>query len=200
MDLAPRVPLTRVASPEDAALVARLRRRDEEALAEVYSAHAAAVYGVLVRLLDEASAQEVTQDVFLTLWQRPEAYDSRRAGLRAYLLVLARSRGLDRLRARRVTLPLHDEEGAELPLPDERQDPAAWAEGQGRRERLRSALTHLSDAHRETVTRAFLQGQTREEIAAGMGVPVGTVKSRLKYALDHLRRVLKPEEAGSWLE
>ena len=201
-----RVNLTSALSPpvrpllDDAALAARLRRRDEGALAEVYDAHAGAVYGVLTRLLDGAGAQEVTQDVFLTLWNRPEAYDPARAGLRAYLLVLARSRGLDRLRAQKATLPLHDEVGAELPLPDERQDPAARAEGQHRRERVREALAGLSAAHRETVTRAFLQGQTREEIAADMGVPVGTVKSRVKYALDHLRRILGAEEAGAWLD
>lgn len=85
----------------DVALAARLVRRDEAALAEIYDAHAAAVFGVLVRLLDHATAQEVLQDVFVRLWDRPEAFDPARAGLRAYLLVMARSRALDRLRGAR---------------------------------------------------------------------------------------------------
>jgi len=185
---------------EDAALAARLRQRDEDALAQVYDAHAGAVYGLLTRLLGEAGAQEVTQDVFLTLWNRPEAFDPTRAGLRGYLLLVARSRGLDRLRAQKATLPLHDGEGAELPLPDGRQDPARLAEAQDRRDRVRGALAQLSASHRETVTRAFLQGQTREEIASDMGVPLGTVKSRVKYALEHLRRLLDHEEVGTWLD
>ncbi len=183
----------------DAALAARLRGRDEEALAEVYDRHAGAVYGVLVRLLGEAGAADTLQDVFLTLWERPERYDPARAGLRAYLLVLARSRALDRLRAERAHLPLVDEAGETLPLPDPRPGPGERAEAERRGERVRAGLAHLSAAHRETVSRAFLGGQSREEIAQGMGVPVGTVKSRLKYALDHLRRVLG-EEASTWLD
>jgi RNA polymerase sigma-70 factor (ECF subfamily) len=202
MNLAPRLggQAAADARTDDAGLAARLRRGDEAALAEVYDAHAAAVHGVLTRLLGEASAQEATQDVFLTLWRRPETFDPGRASLRVYLLVMARSRGLDRLRARKVTLPLHDEEGGPLPFPDARQNPPERAEERHRRDRVRAALTQLSAPHRETVTRAFLQGQTREEIAAEMGIPVGTVKSRLKYALDHLRRVLAPEEVRAWLE
>ncbi len=183
----------------DLVLAARLRRRDERALAEAYDLHAAAMYGVLTRLLDAASAQEVLQDVFVRLWERPEAYDPDRAGLRAYLLVVARSRALDRLRATKVTTPLHPEDGGELSLPDEQPGPAQRSEAQARAGRVQQALGGLSATHRETVERAYLRGETREEIAAGMGVPVGTVKSRLSHALGHLRRLLG-EEARSWLD
>lgn len=184
---------------DDTAIVARLRKRDETALAEVYDAHAGAVYGVLTRMLDVGAAQEVTQDVFVRLWEKPEAFDPARAGLRAFLLVMARSRGLDRLRATRATTPLYADDGAELPLPDGRPGPAHGAEATQRRERIRSALAALSGPHRESVERAFLRGQTREEIAQDMGVPVGTVKSRISYALKHLRGVLG-EEVGAWLD
>ncbi|WP_165795228.1 sigma-70 family RNA polymerase sigma factor [Deinococcus koreensis] len=196
-------PLTLAAPParsvDDVTLVARLRRRDEAALGEVYDGHAGAVYGVLMRLLDHASAQEVTQDVFLRLWERPDAFDPARASLRAYLLVMARSRGLDRLRAQRATLPLYTDEGAELPLPDARPGPVHGSETAQRRERIQAALNELSPTHRESVERAFLRGQTREEIAHAMDVPVGTVKSRLSYALKHLKRVLG-EEVSVWLD
>ncbi|MVN88438.1 sigma-70 family RNA polymerase sigma factor [Deinococcus sp. HMF7620] len=185
--------------PPELLLAARLRRRDERALAEAYDLHAAAVYGVLTRLLDTASAQEILQDVFVRLWERPEAYDPARAGLRSYLLVVARSRALDRLRATKVTAPLYTEDGAEWPLPDEQPGPAQRSENEARHRRVRQALGGLSPAHRETVERAYLRGETREDIAAGMGVPVGTVKSRLSHALGHLRRLLG-EEARSWLD
>lgn len=189
----------RAAGADDAALVARLRRRDEAALGEVYDTHSGAIYGVLTRMLDQGAAQEVMQDVFLRLWEKPEAFDPTRAGLRAFLLVMARSRGLDRLRTVRGTTPLYADDGAELPLPDARPGPAHGAESTQRRERIRAALHELSPAHRESVERAFLRGQTREEIAQSMDVPVGTVKSRISYALKHLKRVLG-EEVGAWLD
>lgn len=184
---------------DDALLAARLARRDETALAEAYDRHAGAVLGVLRRLLDQGTAQEVTQDVFLRLWDRPEAFDPARAGLRAYLLVMARSRALDRLRAARATVPLHTEDGEEWPLADGRPGPVGRSEERAQRDQVRVALSGLSDTHRETVERAYLRAESREEIALAMGVPVGTVKSRLSYALKYLKTQLG-KEGGAWLD
>lgn len=183
----------------DAGLATRLLHRDESALAEVYDLYAGMVFGVLSRMVNHALAQEVTQDVFLRLWERPEAYDFKRAGLKSYLLVMARSRGLDVLRAQKQTTTLYTEDGMELPLPDQRIGPEGESEAAQRRERIREILAELSDHHREVVERAYLQGQTRAEIAEATGVPVGTVKSRLSYALKHLKRVLG-EEVSVWLD
>lgn len=183
----------------DVALVARLCQRDELALAQVYDLHAPFVYGLLLRMLDHASAQEITQDVFMRLWERPQAFDPARASLRGYLLVTARSRGLDRLRAQRHTQPLFTEEGAELPLPDRRAGPVQRSEDTQRQQRIGKALAALSADHREAVKRAFLHGQTREEIALALGIPVGTVKSRISYALKHLKKELG-EEVSEWLD
>ena len=177
----------------------RLVARDEAALAEVYGAHSGAVYGVLLGLLDQASAQELLQDVFLKLWGEPQAFDPGRGSLRVFLLVMARSRALDRLRQRKTLLPLFDEEGQELPLPDERPGAVQFSEQATQREVLRRALAGLSDSHQETVRRAFLHGESREEIALSMQVPVGTVKSRLSYALKYLRAALG-EEGMAWLD
>ncbi|MDV6373084.1 RNA polymerase sigma factor [Deinococcus arenicola] len=183
----------------DAHLALRLCHRDELALAEVYDLHSGAVFGVLHRLLGDAAAQEVLQDVFLRLWERPENYDPERAGLKTFLLVMARSRALDRLRATKATLPLFTEEGAELPLPDTGSGPVARSEDAQRRDQIRDALVQLSPAHRETVERAYLVGESREEISSAMNVPVGTVKSRLSYALKHLKKALG-KEVETWLE
>ncbi len=188
----------------DGRLALRLRQRDEAALSEVYDQHSGVVFGVLSRLLGDAAAQEVLQDVFLRLWERPESYDPARAGLKTFLLVMARSRALDRLRATKASLPLFTEEGAELPLPDSGPGPVARSEDAQRREQIRAALSQLSAAHRETVERAYLAGESREEISGAMNVPVGTVKSRLNYALKHLRVVLQKaglgKEVETWLE
>ena len=183
----------------DAELLRRLVARDEEALGALYDRHSGYVYALLLRLLDESRAQEVLQDVFLRLWQAPERYDPVRAELRSFLLVMARSRALDRLRQERGEWRLYDDQGEDFPLPDERQSPFDRAAGQQRREALQQAMAHLSEAQRETVRRAFLLGESREETAQAMGVPVGTVKSRLNTALAHLKRLLG-ERLGASLE
>ncbi|WP_407572450.1 RNA polymerase sigma factor [Deinococcus altitudinis] len=177
----------------DAQLVARLASQDalaEAALGALYDRHAGSVYALLLRLLGHSSAQEVVQDVFLRLWQAPGKYDPDRADLRAYLLVMARSRALDRLRQERGEWRLYDDQGQDFPLPDERQDLFSQAASAEQQAHLARAMTRLSEAQRETVRRAFLLGESREETAHAMGVPVGTVKSRLNTALGHLKRVL----------
>lgn len=177
----------------------RLQAHDQEALAEVYDAYCGAVYGVLRQLLDEGAAQEVLQDVFLRLWEHPDVFDAGRGSLRVLLLVMGRSRALDRLRQQKLTLSLHDQEGVELPLPDLRPSIVQVSEQAAQREQLQQALNSLSAPHRETVSRAFLRGESREEIAQAMSVPVGTVKSRLNHALKHLKSALG-EEGTAWLD
>lgn len=188
-------------SLSDPELVARLARHDEHALGELYDRHAAAAYGLALRVVhDETTAQEVVQDVFLALWERPERYDPARAGVRAFVLVMVRSRALDRLRREKPTLALYDEEGQDYPLEDERENVPARAEQVALAAHVRAALGDLSAAHRETVERAFFRDESREEIALAMHVPVGTVKSRLKYALDRLRGVLSGRGERGWAE
>ena len=185
----------------DVELVARLLGRDEAALGELYDRHAAAMYGLALKMLgDGDAAQEIVQDAFLNLWERPGRFDAGRAELRAYFLVVVRSRSLDRLRREKGHLPLLNDEGDAFPLPDERMNLQGGAEQAALSERVRAALFGLSAAHRETVERAYFGDQSREEIAQDMGVPVGTVKSRLKYALDKLKGVLGGRGVAGWDE
>lgn len=189
-------------APADAQLKQRLLMRDDSSLSKIYDEHSGAVFGVLCRFLDHASAEEVLQDIFVRLWEKPEAFDPQRASLRAYLLVVARSRALDQLRKQRkqkLTLPLYTEEEQEWPLPDPHQNPSQQSEERQQREFMANVLQQLSATHRETVERAYLQGQSRSEIAQAMNTPVGTVKSRLSYALKYLKQALG-KEAHTWLE
>ena len=114
-------------------------------------------------------------------------------------MTMVRNRSLDTLRKRRNTLlntrSLEDEEGVLLPVVSEREGPQGYTELQELGRSLEGALERLSAAHRETVTRAVYKGQSREEISLEMNVPVGTVKSRLKYALDKLKVHMK---GGDW--
>lgn len=176
----------------DAELVVRLHRNDETALSELYDRYIHAAYGLCMRVLeDPEAAQEVVQDAFLKLWNRPELYDPARASFAAFFMTLIRNMAIDHLRKRRNESSIYDEEGELLPFSDPGSTLQDRAELQDLGGRLRQGLSQLSAAHQETVERAFFKGESREDIATAMQVPLGTVKSRLKYALDRLRLALK---------
>lgn len=178
----------------DAALLARFARRDEAALATLYDRHSRAAYGVALYILkDAAQAQDIVHDAFLKVWEKPGLFDPARASFPTFFLTVVRHAAISKLRGGRPTLPIDDPEGLPLPFPDERVNLQAGAEERARAEQIRAALHTLKPVQRETVERAFFRGETREDIAAAMSVPVGTVKSRLKYALDRLRGVLGDE-------
>ncbi|MDB5045752.1 MAG: hypothetical protein JWQ08_1802 [Deinococcus sp.] len=178
----------------DAALLARFARRDEAALATLYDRHSRAAYGVAFYILkDAAQAQDIVHDAFLKVWEKPGLFDPARASFPTFFLTVVRHAAISKLRGGRVHLPLDDPEGLPLPFPDERVNLQAGAEERARAEHIQAALLGLKPVQRETVERAFFRGETREDIAAAMSVPVGTVKSRLKYALDRLRGLLGEE-------
>ncbi|WP_181392011.1 RNA polymerase sigma factor [Deinococcus irradiatisoli] len=181
--------------PSDAELIARFAARDEAALGELFDRYQAAAHGLALQILREsAAAQEVVHDSFLKVWDRPGLYDPQRAAFSTFILTVVRRAAISKLRGVRFHLPLEDEEGAPLPLRDETVDLPSRSEQQQVAERVRAALAQLKAPQRETVERAYYQGQTREAIAEAMGVPVGTVKSRLKYALERLSSALSPAD------
>ncbi len=174
-------------------LVARVAAGDESALARVYDQYSALVFGVAVQLVgDHATAGDVCQEVFVTLWQRPDRFDPDRGSLRTWLAVLARRRSIDvlRQRGRRAS---REERGAPGSVacapPDIEEAAAAMLEG----ERLRRALAELPAEQRTAVELAFLDGLTHREIAARLQLPEGTVKSRVRLGLARLARLLRPE-------
>lgn len=171
----------------DAALIGRVRRRDEEALAAFYDRHAGIMYAMLLRILkDSGAAEEVLQDMFLDVWRRAERFDGNRGTPLAWLLVMGRSRALSRLRATRRR---YDIEGADELRPETMVSPAdpesevaqlRWAE------KIRAALRSLPPKQKEAVELAYFEGLTQTEIAARTGSPLGTVKSRVRIALQTL--------------
>ena len=185
-----------VAELTDAELISSFAGRDENALSQLYDRYTRAAHGLALGVLGHASdAEEVVQDCFLKIWERPALYDPQRASFAAFFMTMVRNRALDTLRKRRFTTPLEDEQGSLLPIASERQGPLESAELRELGRTLSVALERLSEAHRETVTRAVYRGQSREKISLEMEVPIGTVKSRLKYALDKLKIHMK---GGDW--
>ena len=178
------------AAEGDARLLDGVAAGDADALALLFDRHGAAVLGLLTRMLGRGGeADEVLQEVFLWLWKHPRRYDAGRSSLRGWLLVLARSRALDVLRAdrsRRVR-----EEGVERDRPLAHEPvPLADLEQRERQRRLRAALVNLPEEQRRCIELAFFVGLSHSQIAARLEQPLGTVKSRIQLGMAKLRAAL----------
>ena len=158
----------------DAGLVAAMARGEREALGALYDLHAPIVMGLARKMLrDQAAAEDLVHDVFLEAWQHAAEFDAARGSVRAWLVVRARSRALDRLgRSAR------DEKAV---------DRIALDVDGGR---VRGLMAELPAELRAVLDLAYFEGLSASESAARLGVPTGTVKSRLARALDQLRRGL----------
>jgi RNA polymerase sigma factor (sigma-70 family) len=174
-------------------LRARLLDGDELALAEAYDQFSPMVYGLAVRVTgDRAAAEDVAQEVFLHLWERPWAFDPDRGRLRAWLATMAHHRAVDHLRRGRVrgryaTLAAAEGEAAPPPSPEEAAVAAAVAK------RVRVAVDELPAAQRTAVVLAYFEGRTFRQVAQITGVPEGTAKSRLRLGLRRLADRLRSE-------
>jgi RNA polymerase sigma-70 factor (ECF subfamily) len=173
---------TRTDAGDDMRLVARVRAGDQQALAELYDRYSSVVYGVALRILqDTGAAEDVLQDIFLQLWRRPDAFDSSRGSLTAWLAVIARHRAIDRLRKRR---PESDIEGCVIAGGS---DPRDETERSLIIEKVRGVMSEMGADQRTAMEMAFFQGLTHTEIAEKTGEPLGTIKTRIRGGLQMLR-------------
>lgn len=188
---------TRVdAAFDDGALMREVAARDADALAVLYDRHAPRVLGLCMRVLrDRAEAEEVLEDVFWELWQRAERYDAERGDPLSYLLVLTRSRALDRLRAvRRRAGVVHLVDRADAPEPPAAENAASPQRALLRAEqseRIGSALGELPPKQRRAIELSFFAGLSHSDIAHELGEPLGTVKTRIRQGLLSLRAHLR---------
>lgn len=172
----------------DAALAVGIGRWHPEALAEAYGRHAGAVFGLAKRLLIDADlAEEVTQEVFVGLWTRPERYDAARGSLRAYLLAIAHGRAVDMVRSE--TSRRAREERARA-IAESAEDLEQEVLDLVANERIREALASLPPAERSAIELAYYGGHTYREVAALQHEPEGTVKSRIRAGLRRMEQQL----------
>ena len=164
-----------------------------EALGQLYDRHAGKVYGLARRILFRAEdAEEVVQDVFAQIWRDASHYRPERASIAGWIVMLTRTRAIDRLRARRARPDLdrgfEPPNGLVLPAgePDPEQVSITAEEGRS----VRSALAGLPDQQRSLLELAYFDGLSHTEIAARTQVPLGTVKTRIRSAMQALREVL----------
>jgi RNA polymerase sigma-70 factor (ECF subfamily) len=170
----------------DSELIAQVARGDQTAMAQVYDRYSSIVYSVALRVLgDTGKAEDVLQEVFLSLWRHPATYQAARGTLAAWLAVIARNRAIDQIRRRRDT---QDVEEIPLALHHNLEDEAVRAQLIGR---VRQSLATMPEEQRSALELAFFKGMTHSEIAASTQQPLGTVKTRIRSALQALRRSLE---------
>jgi RNA polymerase sigma-70 factor (ECF subfamily) len=184
----PPPPAGRTTSEEDVPLLERLRRDDREALGDLYDRYSRLALGVATRMLgDGAEAEDVVQESFLAVWRTAHRLDADRGSVRTYLLTIVHRRAIDALR-RRSGRPVLDIEGIDLPSPG--GDPLEFASKAEERDRVRGALAGLPDDQRRAVELTYFGGLTIAEMAGQEQIPLGTAKSRLRLALERLRKAL----------
>jgi RNA polymerase sigma factor (sigma-70 family) len=183
----------------DEALVALVARGDEDALAELYDRVGRIAYGLALRILrDERHAEDAVQEAFLQVWRSAATFRPERAKASTWVLTLVHRRAVDLVRReeRRQADPLSDDATAAVEAA-ERTDEAAWLRFE--RERVQTALKQLPDLQREALELAYYGGFSQSELAERLGVPLGTIKSRMFSGLARLRELLdESAQEGSW--
>jgi RNA polymerase sigma-70 factor, ECF subfamily len=176
----------------DEQLLERIATRDEHALATLYDRYRAFAFAVAMRVVsDPARAEDVVQDAFLSVWRRAATYSTTRGSVRTWLASIVRNRAIDVVRATRehavdaqdpVLQALHDT------APGVHDQVAASLDG----EETRRALGELPREQRQAITLAYFAGLSHTEIAGRTGLPLGTVKSRVRLGLQRMRQSLAP--------
>jgi RNA polymerase sigma-70 factor (ECF subfamily) len=179
---------------EDAELLRAVARGDEAAFARVYDRYSPILLGLLLRILrSRAEAEDVLQEVFLQVWQQARAFDPTRGRPFTWLVTLARSRAIDRLRA--VDSRERAAQRSAEDAPPEGASPQAWADEEAiraeRAEAVRDALGELPEEQRQVLLLAYLEGMSQSEIAAAKNQPLGTVKTRTRAGLKKLSESLR---------
>ncbi len=170
----------------DAALVVSIGRYQQAALAEAYRRHAGATYGLAKRLLnDHARAEEIVQEVFVRLWNEPSRYDPERGTLRSFLLAHAHGRSVDMIRSDVSRRNREEKEAREQATGG--YDVALEVWDMALSGHVREAMETLQLGEREAIELAYFGGLTYKEVAARLGEPEGTVKSRIRSGLKRLR-------------
>jgi RNA polymerase sigma-70 factor, ECF subfamily len=176
-------------------LAERLAGGDRSALVDLYDRYSGFVYGLALRTLtNRQAAEDVTQDVFVALWENPSQFEPGRGTLRGYLGTMTHRRAVDLIRReearrRRESRAPADPGGPDLAETVVRSDASG---------RVRDALASLPEAQRRALELAYFHGHTYRQVATVLQIPEGTAKSRLRLGLQRIAEILRPELSEKW--
>jgi RNA polymerase sigma-70 factor, ECF subfamily len=173
----------------DHELLRQVRVGDKQAVAALYDRYSSPVINLATYVLgNRESAEEVLQDVFLTVWKRPEVWDAARGSFLTWLLTITRNRAIDRLRGREGSANKREmslEIAPEIAADDIQMEGVEWDNARA----LRGLIERLPQDQAQLIEMAFYKGMTHTLIAEATGIPLGTVKTRLRVGLQSLRRM-----------
>jgi len=177
---------------EDVALIRRMAEADETALGALYDQWSRSLYSLVVHLLKDADeAEDVVEETFWQAWRKASTYEPSKGAVSTWLLTIGRRKALDRLRAqKRRREDSVKSERIFADIPSSEPDPSRSAEGSDVREQVRAAIRELPDEQREVLELGYFSGLSQTEIADATGQPLGTVKTRMRLAMQKLREPL----------
>ncbi len=178
-------------------LLLRVQSGDRQAFSALYDATASTILGLAVQVLrDRAQAEEITQEVFLELWQQAPSFDPAKGSAKSWISRLARLRAIDRLRSHRASVSRDDRDAlleAARVVESVEQEALMGLD----RKLVREALDRVGEPHKTAVLLAYFQGLTNRELAEVTGVALGTAKTRLRDGLRKLKKELQIVEGGA---
>jgi RNA polymerase sigma-70 factor, ECF subfamily len=182
--------------PSDAELIRDIAAGDRDAFGVLFERYAVRVKAFMLRAgASEQDADEIAQDVMVSVWRRAESYDAERAAASTWIFAIARNRRIDMIRQARRPAPDPDDP---LFQPDPEPDGLVTIALAEREAMVRESLATLPEEQREALRLAFYDGMSHGEIAAKTGLPLGTVKSRIRLAFRHLRGALGDDAVGEF--
>lgn len=177
--------------PDLGALLTRAARGDESAFAELYDATSARVHGLVVRVVrDRAQSEEVTQEAYLDIWRHCTRYDASRGSALSWMMTIAHRKAVDRIRSAEAS-KARDITYEATTVEREHDTTLEEVEVRLDQQRVRRALATLTETQRGAVELAYLGGHTHTEVAALLGIPLGTAKTRIRDGLIRLRDTLE---------
>jgi RNA polymerase sigma-70 factor (ECF subfamily) len=189
-------PISKTNLASDAGDLLQVVRRDQSALARIYARLGNAVYGLSRQVLkDEGLAQDVTQEIFLRLWNEPQRFDPERGSLRSFLLREAHSRSIEKVRSEEARRQRESRsEFRDRPVLRDTEDDVITSLTSNE---VRNALSQLPEAERSAIVLAYYGGRSYREVASVLGAPEGTIKSRIRSGLLKLSSLLGDEGLGA---
>lgn len=183
--------------PDDRELLQRIVAKDKDALDILYGRYATPVYSLALHMLKQPPlAEEVTQDVFLNIWLKAVSFNAERGQPRSWIMSVTHHRVIDVVRSRRRTTSMTDPEGYETleRIPSGGASVESQVQQNLDRERIMQALTTLPESQKEVILLAYFEGFSQSEMAERLGLPLGTIKTRVRLAMQKLRAVLQQDD------